>query len=148
LLTIGIMPCTFATSSSDPCDCSNVFQTSSRATRCAGIHELHASARAPTDTNLALETLALQVPVRTAEHLSRKLGVARRGRRLRVLILLLVLALRAQDWDRLGLEERVRDPDLDVPAEGDETLVQRARAFALALFDLEVDVRLPEELGH
>jgi hypothetical protein len=97
-------------------------------------------------THLALETLALQVPVRAAEHLPRKLGVARRGRRLGVFVL--VLALCAQDWDRLGLEERVRDPDLYVPAEGDETLVQRARAFALALFDLEVDVRLPKELGH
>lgn len=33
-------------------------------------------------------------------------------------------------------------------AEGDETFVQRAGALAAALFCLEVDVRLPEHLGH
>jgi len=65
-----------------------------------------------------------------------------------VAVLVLVLALVSGQLDRLRLEHRICNPDLPVPACRGKPLVQRTCPGTLALLNLEIDVRLPEELGH
>mmetsp|Transcript_46950 Transcript_46950/g.92423 ORF Transcript_46950/g.92423 Transcript_46950/m.92423 type:complete len:271 (+) Transcript_46950:73-885(+) len=48
----------------------------------------------------------------------------------------------------VGLELRTADPDLDMLGASQKPFVQRAGAFVVLLFDLEVDVGFPQHFGH
>lgn len=95
---------------------------------------------------LRLEALALEVLVRSIKDAPRNLDIAFDHRH--IVVFVQFLALSACDGKGRRLEQRVRDPDFDVSAEVEQPLVQRPCLLALAFLGLEVDVRLPEQLGH
>ena len=103
-------------------------------------------------TYFVLQTLALEVLVALLEHLTCEFQVAFDHLRflffVTLVVVVVVLTLVPGQLDRLRLEHRICNPDLPVPACRGEPLIQRTCPGTLTLLDLEIDVRLPEELGH
>jgi hypothetical protein len=98
-----------------------------------------------------LQTFALEVLVALLEHLTCQLQVTFDHLRFLLvvaLVVVVVLALVPGQLDRLRLKHRICNPDLPVPACRGEPLVQRTCPGTLTLLNLEIYVRLPEELGH
>jgi hypothetical protein len=94
-------------------------------------------------TYLFLELLVLEHLVRPLEHCPcPTLGFLADWPGFFVLFLLFLV------FGYVDLEPGIVDPDLDMIRLGEETLVQRANSVILTLILLEVNVRLPHELGH